>query len=226
MGDFLFCTRHAICFGASLFSLPFQTIMATHLPLHEKRKILLYLGASDEALFKWTHENLLRPGRDHVVLLACVPKGGRRRSSTSSTGSFDGVRRRLSLPLSGPPPSTNGSAASTAVSSSGHEGGGSVWDDVDEARDTLEQFAHTLKQDDITNEEHVIPGDPRELLPRFARDHSGMNMVVASEASKKVNIGSSLGEKLAKEVGSQCTIVMIRNPQQLSTGLPTMVKEE
>jgi hypothetical protein len=201
--------------------------MTAHLPLHEKRKILLYLGASDEALFNWTQENLLRPGKDHVVLLACVPRGGRRRSSTSSTGSFEGVRRRLSLPLATPVPTTNGSTTSTPVSTGGQEGGsGVIWEDVDEARDSLERYAQTLKQSDVTNEEHVIPGDPRELLPRFARDHSGMNMVVASEASKKINIGSSLGEKLAKEVGSQCTIVMIRNPQQVSTGLPTMVKEE
>lgn len=195
----------------------------THLPLHEKRRILLYLGAHDDALFKWTQENLLRPGKDHVVLVACVPRGGRRRSSTSSTGSFDGVRRRLSLPLVTPVPTSNGST-NGAISAGGHES--VVWEDVDEARDTLERYGLTLNQEHITSEEHVVPGDPRELLPRFARDHSGMNMVVASEASKKVNIGSSLGEKLAKEVGSQCTIVMIRNPQQLSNGIPAMVKEE
>lgn len=144
----------------------------THLPLHEKRKILLYLGAHDDALFKWTQENLLRAGKDHVVLPACVPRGGRRRSSTSSTGSFDGVRRRLPLPLVTPVPSTNGSTNS-AISANGHES--VVWEDVDEARDTLERYGLTLNKEHITDEEHVVPGDPRELLPRFVRDHSGMN---------------------------------------------------
>jgi hypothetical protein len=191
--------------------------MTSHLPLHEKRKILLYLGAHDEALFKWTHENLFRPGKDHVVLLACVPRGGRRRSSTDS---FDGVRRRMSLPMVSPT-STNSSNTNSNVSQESP-----VWEDVDEARDTLEAFAHALMQAGITNEEHIVPGEPREVLPRFARDHSGMNMVVASEPAKKMNIGPSLGEKVAKEVGSQCTIVMIRNPQHVANGISTMIKEE
>jgi hypothetical protein len=182
---------------------------------------LLYLGAHDDALFKWTNENLLRPGKDHVLLIACVPRGGRRRSSTSSTGSFDGVRRRLSLPQAVSIPSTNGSTNSTtSVSDS------PIWDDVDEARDALERFGAVLTQEHITNEEHVVPGDPREFLPKLARDQDGVKMVIASEPSKKMSIGSSLGEKLAKEVGSQCTIVMVRNPQELGNGIPTMVKEE
>jgi hypothetical protein len=198
--------------------------MIAHLPLHEKRKILVYLGAHDESLFKWTSENVLRPGKDHVVLLACVPRNARRRSSTSSTGSFDGVRRRMSLPMVAPV-STNNSSTHSA-GSNGPES--AIWEDVDEARDTLERYARTLLQDNITNEEHVVPGEPRELLPRFARDHGGMNIVVmAGEQSKKLSLGSTtLGERVAKEVGSQCTIVTVRNPQQLDIGIPPVVKEE
>lgn len=172
------------------------------LPLDQRRRVAIAYDGSEDAqkLFKWTITNIIKPESDHVILLSAITGNESRRSSG---GNESMLRRRLSLPMTSAKPSE----VPAMVSDPDHkELAGS-----DLARQRLQDMAAELHTLYATSEEHILWGEPKQLIPKFTQNNSVDLLIMGSRGISKVMsvFVGSVSEKCVHEC--PCPVLVVRN---------------
>lgn len=192
------CMNHFTFLFLFLFN---RQIMA--LPLDQRRRIALAYDGSEDAqkLFKWAISNIFKPESDHIILLSAITGSEARRGSGSGTETM--LRRRLSLPMTSAHPSevsamVNDPAQKDLIGS-------------DLARQRLQDMANELHTLSATSEEHILWGDPRQLIPKFTQNHAVDLLIMGSRGLSKVKsvFVGSVSEKCIQEC--PCPVLVVRN---------------
>lgn len=176
------------------------------LSITEKRRVAIAYDGSDDArkLFDWSVKNIIRPDNDHIILLSAV-----HRNDKPSGGGLFGGKKDVKEPTSKdgelPMLSTTVTKVEEAMKETENHPQGQT------ARQRLEAMSASLRQLNISSEEHILWGDAKTLLPRYTQAHKVDLLIVGSRglgAVKSVFLGS-VSDTCLKEC--PCPVLVVRN---------------
>ncbi|KAI8099540.1 uncharacterized protein BX664DRAFT_321560 [Halteromyces radiatus] len=169
----------------------------SELSITEKRRIVIAYDGTEDAskLFDWSIKNIVNPRTDHVILVSAL-------SRTSPSGAKIG-KSAENLPIISTTP-TRINEAIEQVNKENQPFARPV-------RDLLQSMADQLKSSNISSEQHVLWGDPKEALPKYTQSHQVDLLIVGSRGLstvKSVFLGS-VSDKCVHEC--PCPVLVVRN---------------